>query len=195
MYSNKYAIEGTFVLCQQFFKGKKSSTVSTLNNSSASFSVKLVIKRFLLLHYIFEQTISKQNYSIIANWYYFFIDKMIVNWSSMDTTKEDNFDTLVYETFNQTYDWKSISHYTNKAFRKKNTLGYTLVSKVSYFCWSNSKDCWNCHYFIVMQYLLQRPELFKTTEIGSGNWLSVQDVQRLKFKYGCPSEHHAIILF
>ena len=51
----------------------------------------------------------------------------------MDTTKEDNFDTLVYDTFNQTYDWKSISHYTNKAFRKKNTLGYTLVSKVSYF--------------------------------------------------------------
>ena len=51
----------------------------------------------------------------------------------MDATKEDNFDTLVYDTFNQTYDWKSISHYTNKAFRKKNTLGYTLVSKVSYF--------------------------------------------------------------
>ena len=129
----KYAIQGAFILCQQFFKGKKSSTVSNLNNSSASFSVKLVIKRFLLLYYIFEQTISKQNYSIIANWYYFFIDKMIVNWSSMDTTKEDNFDTLVYDTFNQTYDWKSISHYTNKAFRKKNTLGYTLVSKVSYF--------------------------------------------------------------
>ena len=64
---------------------------------------------------------------------------MIVNWSSMDTSKEDNFDTLVYDTFNQTYDWKSISHYTNKAFRKKNTLGYTLVSKVSYFCWSNFK--------------------------------------------------------
>ena len=52
----------------------------------------------------------------------------------MDTTKENNFDTLVYDTFNQTYDWKSISHYTNKEFRKKNTLGYTLVSKVSYFC-------------------------------------------------------------
>ena len=82
---------------------------------------------------------TKQNSSILANWYYFFIDKMIVNWSSMDATKEDNFDTLVYDTFNQTYDWKSISHYTNKAFRKENTLGYTLVSKVSYFCWSNSK--------------------------------------------------------
>ena len=59
---------------------------------------------------------------------------MIVNWSSMDTTKEDNFDNLEYDTFNQTYDWKSISHYTNKEFRKKDTLGYTLVSKVSYFC-------------------------------------------------------------
>ena len=51
----------------------------------------------------------------------------------MDATKEDNFDTLVFDTFNQTYDWKSISHYTNKEFRKKNTLGYTLVSKVSHF--------------------------------------------------------------
>ena len=52
----------------------------------------------------------------------------------MEATAECNFDTLVHDTFNQTYDWKSISHYTNKKFRKKNTLGYTLVSKVSYFC-------------------------------------------------------------
>ena len=71
---------------------------------------------------------------MVANWYYFFIDKMIVNWSTIDTTKEDNFDTLEYDTFNQTYDWKSISHYSNKEFRKQSTLGYTMVSKVSYFC-------------------------------------------------------------
>ena len=43
-----------------------------------------------------------------------------------------------------------------------------------------------------MQTSLQKPELFKTTEIGSGNWLSVKDVQKLKSMYGCPSEHHAI---
>ena len=59
---------------------------------------------------------------------------MIVNWSTIDATKKDNFDTLEYDTFNQTYDWKSISHYTNKEYRKQNTLGYTLVSKVSYSC-------------------------------------------------------------
>ena len=51
----------------------------------------------------------------------------------MDNTKEDNFDTLVYDTFNQTYDWKSISHYKNKEFRKKNAPGFTLISKVSQF--------------------------------------------------------------
>ena len=146
MYCNKYAIEGTFILCQHFFKSKKSSTASPLKNSSASFSVELFIKRFLLLQFLKITSLNRpfqnkiiQLYSIITNWYYFYTDKMIVNWSSMDTTKEDNFDTLVYETFNQTYDWKSISHYTNKEFRNKNTLGYTLVSKVSYFCWSNSK--------------------------------------------------------
>ena len=46
-----------------------------------------------------------------------------------------------------------------------------------------------------MQTCLQKPELFKTAEIGSGTWLSVKDVQKLKSKYGCPSEHYAIILF
>ena len=58
---------------------------------------------------------------------------MIVNWSTIDNTVEENFDTLVYYTFNQTYDWQSISHYTNKEFRKKNALGFTLISKVSHF--------------------------------------------------------------
>ena len=137
MYCNKYAIEGTFILCQHFFKSKKSSTASPLKNSSASFSVKLVIKRFLLLQFLKLTSLNRpfQNKIIqsLQTDTTFFIDKLIVNWSSMDTTKEDNFDTLVYDTFNQTYDWKSISHYANKAFRKKNTLGYTLVSKVSYF--------------------------------------------------------------
>ena len=45
-----------------------------------------------------------------------------------------------------------------------------------------------------MQTCLQKPELFKTAEIGIGTWLSVKDVQKLKSMYGCPSEHHAIIL-
>ena len=45
-----------------------------------------------------------------------------------------------------------------------------------------------------MQTCLQKPELFKTAKIGSGTWLSVKDVQKLKSMYGCPSEHHAIIL-
>ena len=83
---------------------------------------------------LYKKTISKQKSSSIANWYYFFIDKTIVNWSAINTANEDNFDTLEYDTFNQTYDWKSISHYSNKEFRKQNTLGYTMVSKVSYFC-------------------------------------------------------------
>ena len=48
IYCNKYAIEGAFILCQQFFKGKKSSTVSPLKNSSASFSVKLVMILILM---------------------------------------------------------------------------------------------------------------------------------------------------
>ena len=73
----------------------------------------------------------------------FLLTKFIVNWLTIDTTMEDNFDTLEYNNFNQTYDWKSISHYTNKEFRKQNTLGFTLVSKVSYFCQSDCQKFFN----------------------------------------------------
>ena len=58
---------------------------------------------------------------------------MIVNPLSMVELEQENFDTLLpFETFNMTYDWESISHYSNKAFRKPFTLGYTLETKVSY---------------------------------------------------------------
>ena len=64
---------------------------------------------------------------------YFFTDKLIVNRLSMIELEQENFDTLLpFETFNMTYDWESISHYSNKAFRKPFTLGYTLETKVSY---------------------------------------------------------------
>ena len=64
---------------------------------------------------------------------YFFTDKLIVNRLSMIELEQENFDKLIqFETFNMTYDWESVSHYSNKAFRKKLTLGYTLETKVSY---------------------------------------------------------------
>jgi hypothetical protein len=50
----------------------------------------------------------------------------------MVESDKENFDNLLpFETFNMTYDWKSITHYSNKAFRKPFTLGYTLETKVS----------------------------------------------------------------
>ena len=62
-----------------------------------------------------------------------FTDKLIVNQLSMVESDKENFDNLLpFETFNMTYDWKSITHYSNKAFRKPFTLGYTLETKVSY---------------------------------------------------------------
>ena len=64
---------------------------------------------------------------------YFFTDKLIVNQLSMVESGKENFDNLFpFETFNMTYDWESISHYSNKAFRKPFTSGYTLETKVSY---------------------------------------------------------------
>ena len=70
-------------------------------------------------------------YCIEWNWMLFFTDKLIVNRLSMVELEQENFDTLLpFETFNMTYDWESISHYSNKAFRKPFTLGYTLETKV-----------------------------------------------------------------
>ena len=63
----------------------------------------------------------------------FFTDKLIVNQLNMVELGKENFDNLFpFETFNMTYDWESITHYSNKAFRKPFTLGYTLETKVSY---------------------------------------------------------------
>ena len=45
-----------------------------------------------------------------------------------------------------------------------------------------------------MQTYLQRPELFKTVEIGRGSWMSVKDVQKLKSMYGCPGECHLLLI-
>ena len=45
-----------------------------------------------------------------------------------------------------------------------------------------------------MQTYLQKPELFKTTEIGRGSWMSVKDVQKLKAMYGCPGECHLLLI-
>ena len=129
-------MEGAFI---QFFRGVHQVLCHFWKTAVPHFQWKLSLSDSYRYSSLILHLCAKQKSSMVANWYYFFIDKMIVNWSSMDATKEDNFDTLVFDTFNQTYDWKSISHYTNKEFRNKNTLGYTLVSKVSYFCWSNSK--------------------------------------------------------
>ena len=46
-----------------------------------------------------------------------------------------------------------------------------------------------------MQTCLQKPELFKTAEIGSGTWLSVKDIQKLKSVYGCPGECHLLLTY
>ena len=149
IFCNKCAIECVFLLSQQFFRGVFNNIKSCVTsekeavqliqwnlswNISCFLSFLNIVKIVYFKKWIFTHPISKQNSSSIADWYYFFNDKIIVNWSTIDNTKEDNFDTLEYDTFNQPYDWKSISHFTNKEFRKQNTLGYTLVAKVSYFC-------------------------------------------------------------
>jgi hypothetical protein len=45
-----------------------------------------------------------------------------------------------------------------------------------------------------MQTYLQKPELFKTNDIGRGSWMSVRDVQKLKSMYGCPGECHLLLI-
>ena len=56
------------------------------------------------------------------------------------------------------------------------------------------KNSLTFQYFIAMQTYLQRPELFKTVEIGRGSWMSVKDVQKLKSMYGCPGECHLLLI-
>ena len=64
--------------------------------------------------------------------FYFFTDKLIVNRQSMGEFGKEFDNLFPVETFNVTYDWESITHYSNKAFRKPFTLGHTLETKVSY---------------------------------------------------------------
>jgi hypothetical protein len=61
----------------------------------------------------------------------FFTDLIIVNYENIAKYGQYNFDVLNYETYGLLYDWKSITHYRNKAFRKINAFGYTIESKVS----------------------------------------------------------------
>ena len=64
--------------------------------------------------------------------FYFFTDKLIGNEQNMVEFGKEFDNLFPFETFNMTYDWESITHYSNKAFRKPFTLGYTLETKVSY---------------------------------------------------------------
>ena len=90
---------------------------------------------FIMKHYISKSkdvVLGLVLYVLRETECYFFTDKLIVNRLSMVELEQENFDRLLpFETFNMTYDWKSISHYSNRAFRKPFTLGYTLETKVS----------------------------------------------------------------
>ena len=47
-------------------------------------------------------------------------------------SRQHNFDRLNFSTYGLPYDWKSITHYGYKAFRKLDYIGYTIESKVCY---------------------------------------------------------------
>ena len=67
----------------------------------------------------------------VKYWLLFFTDLVIVNYENIAKNGQYNFDVLNYETYGLLYDWKSITHYRNKAFRKTNVFGYTIESNVS----------------------------------------------------------------
>ena len=67
----------------------------------------------------------------VKDWLLFFTDLVIVNYENIAGYGQYNFDVLNYETYGLLYDWKSITHYRNKAFRKINSFGYTIESNVS----------------------------------------------------------------
>ena len=69
--------------------------------------------------------------SSVKDWLLFFTDLVIVNYENIANNGQYNFDVLNYETYGLLYDWKSITHYRNKAFRKINSFGYTIESNVS----------------------------------------------------------------
>ena len=67
----------------------------------------------------------------VKDWLLFFTDLVIVNYENIAKYGQYNFDVLNFETYGLLYDWKSITHYRNKAFRKMNSFGYTIESNVS----------------------------------------------------------------
>ena len=61
---------------------------------------------------------------------YFLTDKLIVNQLSMVELEKENFDKLFpFETFNMTYDWKSIPIIPTKLFGNHLHLGTPLKQK------------------------------------------------------------------
>ena len=67
----------------------------------------------------------------VKDWLLFLYWLVIVNYENIAKNGQYNFDVLKYETYGLLYDWKSITHYRNKAFRKKYAFGYTIESNVS----------------------------------------------------------------
>ena len=60
-----------------------------------------------------------------------FTDTVIGNWEKIQASQQANFDILNLDTFNLPYDWASISHFRNKAYRRQKSVGHTVVSNVS----------------------------------------------------------------
>ena len=58
---------------------------------------------------------------------------VLVNLENIAENEQYNFNVeeTYYENDGLLYDWKSITHYRNKAFRKENGFGYTIESNVS----------------------------------------------------------------
>ena len=46
---------------------------------------------------------------------------------------------------------------------------------------------------IAEPFILQKPHLFKSEDIGRGNWLSVKDVTKLKNMYNCPGDKNVTL--
>ena len=82
--------------------------------------------------------------------FYFFTDKLIVNRQSMVEFGKEFDNLFPFETFNMTYDWESITHYSNKAFRKP----FTLHRGSSSICWVLVRDlAIDMHFFGVIGFL------------------------------------------
>ena len=69
----------------------------------------------------------------LKDWLLFFTDLVIVNLENIAENEQYNFNVreTYYETDGLLYDWKSITHYGNRDFRKEESFGYTIESNVS----------------------------------------------------------------